>query len=226
MAITFIRTIIMYIIIVISIRIMGRRQVGELQPSELVITMLISNLAALPMEDREIPLFIGLIPIIVLVCLEVFTSYLLKDSPFLRKHICGTAQVVIKDGKINQKVMKELRFSIDDLIEELRMKNVFDFSEVDCAIAETTGQLTVFKKYEYQEVQNKDIGNLSDNTSCPTFVVICDGVLDTTGIELCGKDERFIEKALQKNKTDLKKVLVMICDKNGKYTIVEKEKTR
>ncbi len=223
MAITFIRTIILYIIVIISIRIMGRRQVGELQPSELVITMLISNLAALPMEDRAMPLFTGLVPIIVLVSFEVFTSYILKDSPFLRKYICGSPQVIIRDGKIDQKVMKKLRFSIDDLVEELRLNNVFDFSEVDCAIAETTGQLSVFKKYEFQEVQNRDIGKLSDKTSCPTFIVICDGKLDHNGMDLCGKDERFIEKALKKNGTDMKKVLVMICDKNGKHTIVEKE---
>ncbi len=224
MAIMFIRTIIMYLVVIVSIRIMGRRQVGELQPSELVITMLISNLAALPMEDKALPLFTGLLPIIVLVCLEVFTSYILKDSPFIRKKICGSARVVIKDGKINQQVMKELRFSIDDLMEELRMKDVFDISEVDCAIAETTGQISVFKKYEYQEVQNKDIGNMKDKSSCPPFVIVCDGTLDHTGIELCGKDERFVEKILSKNGLNIKNVLVMLCDKNGKYTIVEKEK--
>ncbi len=223
MSIMLIRTVIMYIVIIASVRIMGRRQVGELQPSELVITMLISNLAALPMEDKALPLFTGLIPIIVLVCLEVFTSYLLKDSAYLRKFICGSARVVIKDGKINQKAMNELRFSIDDLIEELRMKDIFDFTEVDCAIAETTGQISVFKKYEYQEVQNRDIGNISDKSSCPTFVVVCDGTLDRTGIELCGKDERFIEKAISRKGIEIKNVLVMICDKNGKYTIVEKE---
>ncbi len=223
MTIVFLRTVIMYIIVIASIRIMGRRQVGELQPSELVITMLISNLATMPMEDRSAPFLTGLISIIVLVCFEVFTSYLLKDSPFLRKIICGSPQVIIKDGKIDQKVMKKLRFSIDDLIEELRAKDVFDFTEVDCAIAETTGQLSVFKKYEYQEVENHDIGNLTDKTSCPSFVVICDGTINHEGLELCGKDVRFIENRLKNEKIDIKKVLVMICDKNGKYSIIEKE---
>ncbi|MBQ7799983.1 MAG: DUF421 domain-containing protein [Oscillospiraceae bacterium] len=144
MSIVLIRTLILYVIIIISVRIMGRRQVGELQPSELVVTMLISNLASQPMEDRSLPLTIGIIPIITLVCLEVFTSYILKNSPFLRKTICGSPQVIIRDGKIDQKVMKELRFSVDDLVEELRLNNVFDFSEVDCAIVETTGELSVF----------------------------------------------------------------------------------
>ena len=223
MAIIFIRTAIMYLIVIISIRIMGRRQVGELQPSELVITMLISNLATMPMEDRALPFFSGLIPIIVLVCFEVFTSYLLKDSPILRKYICGSPQVIIKDGKIDQQVMKKLRFSVDDLIEELRINNIFDFSEVDCAIAETTGQLSVFKKYQFQEVENRDIGNMSDKTSCPSFIVVCDGKINHEGIKLCDRDERFIEKTLKQKGIDMKKVLVMICDKNGKYSIVEKE---
>ena len=223
MAIVFLRTILMYIIVIGSIRIMGRRQVGELQPSELVITMLISNLATLPMEDRSSPFLIGLISIIVLVSLEVFTSYLLKDSPLLRKIICGSPQVVIRDGKIDQKVMKKLRFSIDDLIEELRANNVFDFTEVDCAIAETTGQLSVFKKYEFQEVANRDMGKTYNKTSCPSFVIVCDGKVNLQGLEHCNKDERFIEKKLKYEKIDIKKVLVMICDKNGKYSIVEKE---
>ena len=223
MTIVFLRTLIMYIIVIASIRIMGRRQVGELQPSELVITMLISNLATMPMEDRSAPFLIGVVSIVVLVCLEVFTSYLLKDSPFLRKIICGSPQVIIRNGVIDQTVMKKLRFSIDDLIEELRANNVFDFTEVDCAIAETTGQLSVFKKFEYQEVANRNIGNLSDNTSCPSFVVVCDGKFNHEGLQLCGKDIRFIEKRLKNEKINIKKVLVMICDKNGKYAVVEKE---
>ncbi len=223
MVIIFVRTVIMYLVVIISIRIMGRRQVGELQPSELVITMLISNLATMPMEDRALPFFSGLIPIIVLVCFEVFTSYLLKDSPILRKYICGSPQVIIKDGKIDQQVMKKLRFSVDDLIEELRINNVFDFTEVDCAIAETTGQLSVFKKYQFQEVENRDIGNMSDKSSCPSFIVVCDGKINHEGIKLCNRDERFIEKTLKQKGVDMKKVLVMICDKNGKYSIVEKE---
>ncbi len=223
MSIVLIRTLILYVTIIISVRIMGRRQVGELQPSELVVTMLISNLASQPMEDRSLPLTIGIIPIITLVCLEVFTSYLLKNSPFLRKTICGSPQVIIRDGKIDQKVMKELRFSVDDLVEELRLNNVFDFTEVDCAIVETTGELSVFKKYKYQEVQNGDIGKNEDKTSVPSFIVVNNGKFNRDGLNYSGKNEKFISKVLKKNKTEIKNVLVMICDKNGKFTIVEKE---
>lgn len=223
MSTVFIRTFILYLVILISVRIMGRRQVGELQPSELVVTMLISNLASQPMEDRSLPLSIGIIPIIALVCFEVFTSYALKNSPFLRKHICGSPQIIIKDGKIDQKVMKELRFSVDDLVEALRLCDVFDFTEVDCAIVETTGQMSVFKKYRFQEVQNQDIGNLSSKDCCPSFIVINDGTYNEDGITNCGKDKKFITKQLRNRRIELKNVLVMICDKNGRFTIIEKE---
>lgn len=223
MTIVFIRTFIMYVLIIVSIRIMGRRQVGELQPSELVVTMLISNLAAFPMEDRSLPLIAGIIPVIALVCFEVFTSYILKNSPFLRKKICGSPQVIISNGNIDQKVMKELRFSVDDLVEELRLNNVFDFTEVDCAIVETTGELSVYKKFEYQEVTNKDLGKTKSKSSCPSFIVVNNGTFNEDGLLLCGKDKSFILKKLAEHKTGIKKVLVMICDKNGKYTIVEKE---
>ena len=108
MAIAFIRTFILYILIIFSVRIMGRRQVGELQPSELVITMMISNLAALPLEDRGMSLLAGLVPILALVCFEVFTSYLTENFAIFRKFIGGSPQVLIIDGKLNQKVMKRL----------------------------------------------------------------------------------------------------------------------
>ncbi len=223
MFISLIRTIILYIVIIVALRIMGRRQVGELQPSELVITMIISNLAALPIEDRGLPIMAGIIPIITLVCFEIFTSYLLKDSIFWRKKICGSPQVVIINGKINQKIMKELRFSIDDLIEALRINGVFDFTEVDCAIAETNGQLSVFKKFEFQEVENKDIGKKETKSSSLPFVVINDGVVDKNSLFYCQKDINFINTTLKKEKIELKKVLIMLCDKNGKYSIVEKD---
>ncbi len=223
MLISFIRTSILYVVIIFSLRVMGRRQVGELQPSELVITMLISNLAAHPIEDKGLPVIAGIVPILTLVSYEIFTSYLLKDSVFWRKTICGSPQVIIINGKINQKNMKKLRFSIEDLLETLRINGIFDFSEVDCAIAETNGQLSVYKKFQYQEVENIDLGIENSPSNSLPFVIINDGVINSENLNYCKKDTAFIKKTLKKEKTELKKVLVMICDKNGKYTIVEKE---
>ncbi len=223
MLISFIRTSILYVVIIFSLRVMGRRQVGELQPSELVITMLISNLAAHPIEDKGLPVIAGIVPILTLVSYEIFTSYLLKDSVFWRKTICGSPQVIIINGKINQKNMKKLRFSIEDLLETLRINGIFDFSEVECAIAETNGQLSIYKKFQYQEVENIDLGIENSPSNSLPFVIINDGVINSENLNYCKKDTAFIKKTLKKEKTELKKVLVMICDKNGKYTIVEKE---
>lgn len=223
MATAFIRTFILYILIIFSVRIMGRRQVGELQPSELVITMMISNLAALPLEDRGMSLLAGLVPILALVCFEVFTSYLTENIAIFRKFIGGSPQVLIIDGKLNQKVMKKLRYSIDDILEELRVNGVFDINEVDCAIAETTGELSVFKKFKYQEVQNESLESIKNKTVCPTFTVIANGKLDKTILPLIHKGEEFIEKILIKEKVKMKDILFMNCDKNGKYSIIKKE---
>ena len=223
MAIAFIRTFILYILIIFSVRIMGRRQVGELQPSELVITMMISNLAALPLEDRGMSLLAGLVPILALVCFEVFTSYLTENFAILRKFIGGSPQVLIIDGKLNQKVMKKLRYSIDDILEELRVNGVFDINEVDCAVAETTGELSVFKKFKYQEVQNESLESIKPKTVCPTFTVIANGKLDKTILPLIQKSEEFIERALIKEKVKMKDILFMSCDKNGQYSIIKKE---
>lgn len=222
MAIAFIRTLILYLVIIFAMRIMGRRQVGELQPSELAITMLISNLAALPMEDRALPLITGLIPILALVCFEIFTSYMIKSSSFLRRQICGSPLVIIKDGQIDQKVLKKLRFSVEDLIEALRRKDVFDFSQVDCAVAETTGELSVFKKYPYQEVQNQDLFSQKEDAGAP-YIVVAEGKISQSGLRLCEKNEKFIHQALIENACHLKDVLVMLCDRSGKYTLVKKE---
>lgn len=223
MLVSFIRTSVLYVVIIFALRFMGRRQVGELQPSELVITMMISNLAVLPIEDKGLPIIAGIIPILTLVSYEIFTSYLLKDSVFWRKTICGSPQVIIINGKINQNTMKKLRFSIDDLLEALRINGIFDFSEVECAIAETNGQLSIYKKFQFQEVENIDLEIKDSPSNSLPFVVINDGVIINENLTYCKKDTGFIKKTLKKEKTELKKVLVMICDKNGKYTLVEKE---
>ena len=149
MLIVLIRTIILYFIIVLGTRIMGKRQLGELQPSDLVITILISNIATLPIEETEIPLVTGIIPILTLVCFEVFSSALSLKSPLARRLISGRPIVIIQNGRLNQKEMRDLRFSLDDLMEQLRGSGIFDLSEVQLAIVETTGKLSIYQKFPH-----------------------------------------------------------------------------
>ncbi|MFA5659078.1 MAG: YetF domain-containing protein, partial [Oscillospiraceae bacterium] len=128
MLIVFFRAIILYMIIIFSIRLMGKRQLGELQPSELVVTILVSNVATLPIEDVNIPMLMGIIPILTIVCLDVFMSELSLKFKRIRKIVSGSPKIVVRDGIIDQKTLRDLRFSIDDLMESLRALNIFDVS--------------------------------------------------------------------------------------------------
>ena len=143
MVIAFLRTIILYIFIIAGIRLMGKRQVGELEPSELVLALLIADLAAVPMQDFGIPLLTGLIPILTLLCITMALSVLTMKSIKFRAVLCGRPSIIVENGKLRQGEMKRNRFTVDELMEELRMKGVTDLSTVKYAILETNGQLSV-----------------------------------------------------------------------------------
>lgn len=146
MIITLIRTIILYMLVVVSMRIMGKRTIGELQPNELVIAIMISDLASIPMQSTDAPLLTGIIPILTLIALEVFLSYGALKSQKFRIILCGEPTEIIKDGRINEKHMQDLRFSRSDLLEELRQWGCDDVKEVKRAVLETNGQLSVILK--------------------------------------------------------------------------------
>ena len=152
MTISLIRTLLLYMIIILAVRLMGKRQISDLQTSELVVTFLISNIASIPMQNSSIPLFAGLIPIIVLVVCEIVLSNIMLKSCKFRKFICGSPVVIIDHGKIDQKVMKDLRMTTEDLFEQLRQLDVFSLQDIDFAIIETNGQMSIMKKPEKQQV--------------------------------------------------------------------------
>ncbi len=148
MTATLIRAIILYILVIFSVRLMGKRQLGELQPSELVITILVSNIATLPLEDTDIPLIIGITPILALVCFEVLMSWVTLRFPSMKKIISGRPKIVVRGGKPDDHALRELRLSMDDLKAALRSKDVFDFADVQYAIIETNGSISVLKEEE------------------------------------------------------------------------------
>ncbi len=143
MLITIIRSVILYILVIFAVRLMGKRQLGELQPSELVITILISNIATLPLEDTDIPLLTGMTPIFVLVCLEVLISWVTLRFPKLRRFISGRPKIIVTNGKIDQEALDELRLSEEDVMSALRSQQVFDIKEVQQAVVETNGSVSV-----------------------------------------------------------------------------------
>ena len=148
MTVTLIRSVIIYALVIAAVRIMGKRQVGELKPQELVITILISAIATIPLEEHAIPLSTSVIPILVFISLEIIESALSMKSLKLRNLLQGRPVFVIKDGVLQQGALKKLRFTVDDLLDALRQKDVFDISEVQSAIVETNGTLSVQKKGE------------------------------------------------------------------------------
>lgn len=223
MIITFIRSLILYILVVFSIRLMGKRQIGELQPTELVITILISNIATLPMEDLDTPLIIGVVPILSLVCFDVLVSWATLKSKRLRKVMSGSPKIIIKDGKIDQKVMKDLRFSIDDLMTALRRNNIFDVSEVQFAIVETTGDISIYQKFEKQNVTNEDLG-IKGESKNPPDIIISDGVLIQKGLEASGMTKKWLENLLNKRKIKISDVFLLTSDNKGNYYLIEREK--
>ena len=204
MIIQFIRVIIMYFVVIFALRLMGKRQIGELQPSELVITIMISELASLPMQDMGMPTIIGIVPIATLICLSVFLSVLsLKFSKF-RQFMSGKPVAVIEKGVINQKNLKSLRHTAEDLLEELRLKEVFDLNSVIYAQMETNGQLSVLVAPQ-------------DNTQQQAgyqYIFIHDGNLREDIIKERGKNMEWIYSKLnEKNIQNIKDVFLFVCHK-------------
>ncbi len=224
MLIVFIRAIILYILIIFSIRLMGKRQLGELAPSELVVTILVSNIATLPIEDINIPLVMGVIPILTLVCLDVLMSLVTLKFRSVRKLVSGSAKIIISDGKIDQAMLKELRFSTDDVMESLRGMQIFDISQVQYAIVETTGKISAYLKDDYQTVTNESFSHKSPQN--PPTLLIDNGVVIKGSLGEIHKSQKWLEGILRQEKTKIGDIFYMSADKAGKYTLIKKEKAR
>jgi len=221
MFIVFFRAVLLYFIIIFSVRLMGKRQIGELQPSELVVTILMSNIATLPVEDISIPMIMGVVPIFTLVSMDVIVSHLSMKFRGLRRVVSGSPQIVISDGKIDQKVMKDLRFTADDLMESLRSVQIFDINEVQLAIVETTGKISVCQKKQFQPVSCNDL-NIPAKEENPPVVVINDGEYSPAAVRFLGFDMQWLEKILKKEGKSRENIFIMTADSSGKYTIIDK----
>lgn len=221
MLVVFIRAILLYLLVIFCMRLMGKRQLGELQPSELVTTILISNIAALPIEDTNIPMVLGAIPILALVMFEFVVSSLSLHSRKFRKFFSGNPVVIIKDGIIDQKQLKKLRFSMDDLMEALRGNGVFDIADVDYAVVETTGKVSILQKYAAQSVTPEMLGLKGENKK-PPLVVISDGEIMERSLQAYGFSKEWLNKKLKAKNTDAKAVFLMTVDANGNDFMVLK----
>jgi uncharacterized membrane protein YcaP (DUF421 family) len=202
---------------------MGKRQISELQTSELVVTLLISDIASIPMQDTGQPLVSGLLPMAVLVVCEIVVSALMVQSGKFRRLICGRPIVVINNGKVDQKEMRRLRLTTEDLFEDLRQKDVFAIEDVAYAIVETNGKMSVIKKPDKETPVNGSLGIMLPDTGIET-VVISDGEICDLSARLCNKSRAWVEGVLCGKNLQLKDVFIMTANTKGDFTIIKKEK--
>lgn len=216
-----IRTFVLYIIVTFGIRLMGKRQIGDMQPNELVVTLLISEIAAIPLQDMDQPVFIGVIAIFSLVIIEIFISVLSMKSNFIRKIVNGKSVIIIKDGIIDQKAMKSVRMTVFDLVELLRSQEVFDISSVLFAVLEVNGSLSVMLKSGNRPLTAQDM-NIKKSESSMPLPVISDGKIIPQSLEFLNISRKRLEKSLQKHKVKPKDIFLMMMDKGGNENIIKK----
>ena len=200
------RALILYILIVVIMRMMGKRQVGQLQPSELVVAILIADLAAVPMQDKDIPLLNGVVPILVLMAAEVVASFLTVRSEVARSVISGRPSIIISGGKIVWNELQEARISLDDLLEQLRMKGYPDISDVEFAVLETSWEVSVIPKSQRRPVCPADLGIDTSYEGLPVTLVV-DGKVRKNNLRLVNLTEEWLRSELAaKGVTDINRV--------------------
>ena len=220
MIITIIRTVILYVFVTLGIRLMGKRQIGEMQPNELVVTLLISEIAAIPLQDTSQPIIDGVVAIFMLVILEIIISVISMKSMFMRKIMNGKSAVIIKNGVIDQNVMRRVRMTVLDLVELLRGQNVFDISTVAFAVLEVNGNLSVLLKSPEQPATAGDLNIEKDNAVLP-LPVISDGKIIKESLGALEIDENDVTETVKANNTEVKKVFLMTMDRYKNISIIK-----
>lgn len=206
MLILMIRTLFLYLLVVASMRIMGKRQIGEMQPSELVVAIMISDLASVPMQAIDIPLLSGIIPVLTLLVGEVTMSFICLKSRRARRYITGEPSIVVYKGHVNEGELERLRFNLNDLLEQLRIAGYPDISEVQVAVLETNGQLSVIEKTK-------------DGISELPYLLVADGELNENELARSGRNRKWLERTLG---SDMSGIFIAMLSDNGNLYIQKK----
>ncbi|MDE7219769.1 MAG: DUF421 domain-containing protein [Oscillospiraceae bacterium] len=224
MATAFFRTVILYFILMLGLRLMGKRQIGELEPSELVLTLIISDLAAVPMQDFGIPLVYGVFPIVTLLCISMLLSFFSLKSIRFRGLVCGYPTVIIREGKVLQQNMARNRFTVDELLEQLRSQGYSDLSSVKYAVLETSGQVSVLPYTKASPVTPQVMKlDVQDDVTLPVLL-INDGRVMSQNLAASGYDAVWLDKQLKERRlTSPRQVFLMTVDEAGSITCVAKE---
>lgn len=221
----FARTVILYFLIMIGLRLMGKRQIGELEPSELVLTMMLSDLATVPMQDFGIPLLAGVIPILTLLALSMLLSQLSLHNVRFRALICGTPTALIRHGKLQQEAMRKNRYTLDELLEELRSQGFSSIQDVKYAVLENSGQLSVLPWTKCQPPSTEQLGMAVEDTVTLPVVLINDGQVLGNHLHACGLDASWLhDELIRQGLSSPKDVFLMTLDEHGSVFCVKKEK--
>ena len=222
MILSYVRTIILYLVLIGVVRMMGKRQIGQMEPSEFVVTMLVANLAAIPMQDGGIPLFSGFVPIVTVLGVELVLSALSMKSIVVRRLFCGKPVILIENGNILQENLRKTRITLDELTGHLREKDVLDLRSVQYAILETNGNLSVFPYPEEMPAPAKALGVQTQAQSLP-ITIISDGKVMKKNLQKAGKNTAWLRKELAKNKADVADTWLLTVDGNNKVFFCRKE---
>ncbi|MGG5461912.1 DUF421 domain-containing protein [Clostridium sp. B9] len=225
MLITFIRTLILYFLVIASIRLMGKRQVGELQPYELVITLMLSDLASLPMQDTRLPLLLGVIPIITLLFIKIVISELQQHIHFFEKLLDGTPSIIISDGELNLEMMKKQKLTINDILEELRGAGYLDIKDIKYAIIETNGTISIIPKGNCDTIKRSDL-NINSNDFTLPIILYIDGKLNKKALDYLNRNEIWLDEELRlKDYPPKEDLYLVMIDSENEFFIQRKNQT-
>ncbi len=222
MTVMFFRTVIIYILLLTVLRLMGKRQIGELQPSELVTTLLLSEIASQPITDDDIPMVYGIVPVVIVLSLEVIASYAVTKIPCLKRIFLGSPSILINKGKIDISEMKKCRISVEELMRELRENGIGDIATVRYCIMEENGKISVIQNAGDQNATAANVNaEISEKGICRPMVV--DGKINKDECMALGHGEQWIKKQLEKRKIkDISNVFLLTCDDCDNVHIVLK----
>ena len=224
MILSYVRTIILYLVLIAVVRMMGKRQIGQMEPSEFVVTMLVANLAAIPMQDGAIPLYSGFIPIVTILGVELVLSALSMKNVRFRRILCGKPVILIENGNILQKNLKKTRVTLDELTGHLREKDVLDLQSVQYAILETNGNLSVFPYPKEKPASAKEAGIQVKKQALP-ITIISDGFLMEKNLKKANKDVGWVKRVLHQHQATVEQTWLLTVDGNDKIVFYRKEES-